>query len=738
MIKTCQLCKVTLVIGIALGTISAFAQSTEAELNNEVTEKEEVVGLKVIQVTARRITENLQETPVSVVSFGAESLETRNISDLTNLSAQVPGVNIGAGGGLGGNNSAFFIRGLGSNRNAVNQESAVALYVDDFYYGRSDGALLGVVDVENIEILRGPQGTLFGRNATAGAIRYITKKPEFGEIFSKIKVDFGTDNKRNITASTNQEVGDDTAISLLAASLNQDGFVENAIGQELGEKGTNLFRGYLRTQATNDLEILAQVIYSKTDSNGGVSQALNIDPDSRKILSLASGDWNKSLSILDAFLESENTALGLTFNYALNDNTDLKWVTTYSTVETKANFDFDGLGATFFDQKDLDRNTDSYSMELQLLGAEDDLNWMTGLFYYGEESDDYRLQGSNVRQTVNHDLSSLGIFGQVGYALTDQFGITAGLRYTKDDKDAAYREGRVQGDGSILYNEIQADGSMIPASAPVTGNTIFSNEDSWGSVSGKFALEYQSTEDLFFFASYSHGYRAGGINDRPRYNDVSINYGITTFDEETLDVFELGMRSEWMDNRLRLNLTYYFQDMKDLQFSFALGDTTARAVGNAAEAEVQGLEGEITFQVSENLILDSNFGLMDSEITSADASSSITVGDSLAQSPELKYNIGGTYYIVLDKADVSIRVDYSYQDETYSELVFSNRVIIEDHSLVGFNINYTPAHGEWNASVYGTNITDEEYFQFATKAGPSTNGSPSRGAEYGVKFEYNF
>lgn len=738
MIKTCQLCKVTLAIAIALGTGNAFAQSTEPLANTEKTKKEKVVGLEVIEVTARKRTENLQETPVSVVSFGADSLETRNISDITNLSAQVPSVNIGAGGGLGSNSAAFFIRGLGANRNAVNQESAVALYIDDFYYGRSDGALLGVVDVENIEVLRGPQGTLFGRNATAGAIRYTTKKPELGENFSKIKVDLGTDNKRNITATTNFEAGDDTAISLLASTLNQDGYVENSLGQKLGGKGTNLFRAYIKSEPTSDLEILASVLYSKTDSTGGVSQALTIDPDTRKVLSLVSGDWNKSLSALDGFFESENTALGVTVNYALSDSTDLKWVSTYATIDTQANIDFDGLAASFFDQKDLDRSTDSYSMELQLSGDDNELNWMTGLFYYVEESDDYRVSGSSVRQTVAHDLNSLGVFGQVGYALTDKFGITAGLRYTKDDKEASYREGRVQGDGSILYNEILNDGSLSSGSAPITGNTIFSNEDSWGAVSGKLALEYQSSDDVFFFASYAHGYRSGGINDRPRFNDASVNYGITNFDEETLDVYELGMRSEWMDNRLRLNMTYYFQEMQDMQFSFALGNTTARAIGNAAEAQVQGIEGEITFQVTENFILDSNFGLMDSKITSADESSRIDVGSKLAQTPDLKYNIGGTYYVWLDDADLTFRVDYSYQDETFSTLVFSNKVIIDEYNLLGFNINYTPSHGEWSTSIYGTNITDEEYFQFATKAGPSTNGAPTRGAEYGVKFEYNF
>jgi len=702
--------------------------------------------LEEVVVTARKREESLQETPVSVLAFSPDALESQNIGDLADLNAKLPSVSLGGAGGLGSNNASFYIRGLGTARNAVNQESAVALYIDDFYYGRSDGALLSVVDVENIEVLRGPQGTLFGRNASAGAIRYVTKKPDFEEQSVKIKGNFGTDNRANVSVSANLPLSDSAALGLLAATVNQDGFVTNALGQELGEVATDMFRAYLRAAPSESIEILTQLDYSQTDSNGGVSQAITFDPVSREITGPASGDYETSLSDLDAVLDSENLGVGFNMIWDVNEDMSLKWVSTYRTMDTEGTFDFDGNTSGALNQ-DYDRGTDSWSTELQLSGETNSMKWMTGLFYYVEESEDFRLQGPNVRHAVAHDLESFGVFAQATFDVTEKLSFTTGLRYTEDEKDATFREGRLIG-GVQAMNVVDASGTMWTWRDFAVGTDVnniagtrdFTLEDSWDAISGRLSLEYQAAEDIFLFASYARGFRAGGINDRPQFNDPAINYGITSFDEEILDVYELGIRSEWMESRLRLNLTYFFQDMDDLQYTFQpAGATTAIAVavGNAATAESKGIEGELIFAATDNLTLDATFGILDAEITDVEPTAGIPEGADMEQAPELKYNLGATYDVELSGGSLTFRVDYSYQDETQGAVKPSNVVIMDDYDLISANVRYTPSDEKWSIALYGKNMGDEEYYDFAFTQGPFAMANPRRGDEYGVKFELN-
>ena len=712
--------------------------------------------LEEVVVEARKRVENLQETPVSVLTFSEQAMESQNIGNIIQLSEKLPSVHIGTAGGIG-NNAAFYIRGLGSGRNAINQESAVALYIDDFYYGRSDGALLSVIGAENIEVLRGPQGTLFGRNASAGVIRYVTKKPELGESSYKLKMDFGTDAKKNVSASANIPIGEQSALRLLAGTVNQDGYVENALGQDLGDQGTNVFRASFRSELSDSMELLLSGNYTDTDRNGAVTTAFSSVSADDIPGALVSGDEDRSTS--DLYAEDKNKAisLGATLNWDMTETVALKLVTSYQTLDSEGSTDFDGTGGPTqrvpnpggrppvlivvpgprFDIAGLDRETDSYSVELQLSGGSDYLNWITGMFYYVEESQDFRFQGASIRNNYKHDLESIGVFGQTTVAFNDYFSLTAGLRYTEDDKEIGVRE------ASCTAATFNVDDCTF---ITFGSSTNVENKDSWGSVSGKISLEYRANDDLFLFASYARGYRSGGLNDRPltRGGTAANNFGVVPFDEETLDVYEVGLRSEWLDNRLRLNVTYFLQEMEDLQYAFVVDTlTAARAVGNAAAAESKGLEAEVTWLATDALSFDATFGLLDAEFKSAEPSTNIQVGDGMSQSPDLKFNVGANYTIDLGDGDLDFRVDYSHVDDQWSTATRATRLIQESYELLGFNISYAPGHGNWKASVYGTNTTDERYYNFGghnlAPVGVIFRGAaPSRGAVFGLKAEYNF
>lgn len=735
-------------------------------------------GLEEIIITARKKQESLQETPLSVVAFSPEALEQQNVTDLSDLSAKLPNVFVGAGGGLGANNGSFYIRGLGTDRNAVNQESAVALYIDDSYYGRSDGALLGIMDVERIEVLRGPQGTLFGRNATAGAIRYITKKPG-DEFESKIQLTAGSDRRLDLRASVNLPLGDTVALRLTGATLNQDGFQTNAIGQELGDRETQAFRGYLRVSPGGNLEILGSLDYSTTNTNGSAYSLLGLTNDPNLALgpnvvgngiaqAIASGydvlsdpifSTTQSGSTLNAFNDTDSIGASLSFNWNFDNGVLLKWANTYRDIDIQSQFDFDATRAPLFENQRVDRDSEMWSTELQLSGTaiDDRMSWVVGLFYYEESSNDIRdsvqawspggpaffgqaVPGGAItttRTTLPHKLESSAVFGQVSYDISSRFTVTTGLRYTSDDKTIRSQEFNNQG------NPIQYD-PLDPTGA--TGDLIVSRSDTWDAISGRLSLEFSATDNIFLFASYARGFRAGGINDRIRNDLDPPTYGITSFDEETVDTYEFGLRSDLANDTLRVNLTYFLNDFRDLQVSeqqtrFDNGRTRT-LVNNIGAAESSGLEAEIVWVPNDNWTFDANVGFMDSEVT--DGGASIDNGVSMPNSPDFQYSVGAEYAVTLAAGgELAIRLDYAGIDDFFSNAARNQLFVLDGYETLDVNMSYWAKSKSWKASVYGKNITDEEYFTQALNFQNDAPfglvaGTPARGSEYGVKLTFNF
>jgi len=695
-----------------------------------------------VVVTARKREESLQETPVSVMAFGGDDLAQQNVSDLKGLDIKLPNVAIGGAGGVGGTNAAFYVRGIGTSRNAVNQESAVALYVDDAYYGRSDGALLAVMDVAQIEVSRGPQGTLFGRSATAGAIRYITNKPNYDELEGKIEATLGSENRRDLKGVINVPLGDAAAVRVTAATLNQDGYVDGFFsGKDYGDVGSDMVRTYFGWQATNDLEILASVDYTRMDSNGGASTLLAVDDSHPRSLipaeaaagfdarTLPVGEYDTSFQAGDNFYESDNIGLALTFNWTLSDSLDFKSSTNWRDADIEGAYDTDATHAILSQQGPFERDLNMFSQEFQLSGTsvDDALNWVGGVFYYNEESTETRLVQSGVnagipmsstRITNPYEVESLAAFGQGTYDLTDTWSVTAGLRYTRDEK-------------TITADELNAAGvsKMANLGGPVT------RDDTWSAVSGRLSLEWQAAEDIFLFGSYARGFRAGGFNDRIRTNLPNDFFGITDFDEEVLDMYELGIRSEFFDHRVRLNLTAFYGEFSDMQISTLLPGTNRAVVKNAGEAELKGIEGELIWAINDVLTLDSTFGLLDTEYTKLNPTvTSVTLDSDFARAPEASFSLG----LEADLGEVVGRIDYGWKDDFRTVEGDSTHIAQAAYGLLSANITYAPEGANWSISVFGTNLTDEEYIvsgiSLLNTPFGITQAEPGRFREVGVKF----
>jgi len=717
-----------------------------------------VLALEEIVVSAQRREQNIQTTPVSVIAFSGPQLEKANVVDLVDLNTKLPNLNVAGAGGAGTNNASFAVRGLGSgSRNSPNTENSVGLYIDDVYYGKTDGAILDVIDVERIEVLRGPQGTLFGRNSTAGAIRYITKKPTLDETFGDLAVTLGSYDRLDLKGYLNTAISDNVALGLSIASLNRNGYVDNVItGADLGDQNTEAIRGNLYIQASDNLDVWLAVDWSRADENGPptVATDVNLTPNGGiwgapfaatelaenlaefgfNQANVPTGNRFESYAAGEHFSKRESVGASLTIAYQLSDDVTLKSVTSYRDLNNRFGYDMDAVPAELV-ERIAERDIRVFTEELQVSGSTDTLNWIAGVFYLNEKvtafQENFRMVnaatgnvGISGSQLVDpHKTESYAVFAQATYQLSDQWGITAGLRYTNDEKDQSVF---TTGPGQTIDDVV-----LVSAAS-----------DSWDAVTGRFSIEYTASDDLFVFGSYSRGFRAGGLNDEGPTTPFS------SYNPEFIDAFELGLRSDWMDQRIRLNLTAFYTDAKDLQFTVLLDQNdNATVIANAGSAEIYGLEAEVSAVLSENVLIGFNGGYLKTKYKEvpelSDELVPIQVGDSLTNAPEFSFNVYADINIPVQSGELALNVNYGYKDDytTFPGLASE----VSAFGLLGANLTYEPNKYNWSISVFGTNLTNADYENIVMDIGGTIGAAlgfrmiePGRPREWGVRFKYDF
>lgn len=703
--------------------------------------------LEEIVVTARKRAENLQSTPVSVVALSAEKIERLNISSLDDMSIKLPNVSIGSSGGMGGSNGDFGIRGLAEGRNAVTLERPVAVYIDDAYYGRSDGALLSVLDIERIEVLRGPQGTLFGRNTTGGAVRYITAKPS-DQLEGKIQVTGGSFSRTDAKGMINLPLGDRASARLTAAILKRDGFAEDTTGggRDTGDIDSQVLRAQIRWDITPDFEALLSVDYTGTDTNGTPSIVKEVIPGAALVGLEAGAGFDATTTPLNRFEETQQTAPNFVDSESTGVALDLTWdlghitlrnVASYRDVDARIALDVDGTIASLFEQN-ARRGIEMINEEFQIFGEgafDGRLDWVLGFFYYDEETTDHRdvsfarnaLGGRFDTRIVDPvTTTSRAVFGSATIKVTPRVFITAGLRFTDDEK-------------TIFVDELRGG---------VTRFGSATNEATFSRLTGDFTAAWQVTDDVYLYGKWSRGFRAGGINDRPT-NPGLPNLGVLPFDEEVLDVLETGLRSEWLDNRLRFNLTAFFGEFDDMQVSAIVpGSVPVVALTqNAGEASLDGIEGELEFVLNDHVSVDASFASLDAEYTRLDPGvTAVTLDSDFPRAPDFSYAVGLEFNGSLGSAGmVTARLDWGWKD-SYRLLTADNVSVDntqESYGLLGARIDFEPGNApNWRFSVFGTNLTDEEYatggVSFKTFPQGHIQVEPGRPQEFGATVEYRF
>jgi iron complex outermembrane receptor protein len=732
---------------LALTATSATAQDAPAVAQDAAAPEAnaETSGLEEIVVTAQKREENLQRTPIAITAFSAGELERTGSSNILDLNTRVPNVFIGGGGGAGRAAASFYIRGIGVDAETLAKEPGVGLYIDDIYYGKAAGALISVFDMESIEVLRGPQGTLFGKNTIGGAIRYTTKKPKLGETTADVEANFGTMDRKDLKGAVNLPLGDNLALRVSAATLNQDGYVRNlATGGKQGDDHVDALRGQLRFQKDRwDVNLAVDGIWSHNrgeprslESLSQIGQLANWNNVVRGTAPVPVGqDPSIYKGIIDnryvtgpyktygTFFGNTLDTWGATLSaaYDVNDSLTVKSLTAYRRVKMSFKSDVD---VTPFDESQVGVTGDYpwFSQELQLIGDTFDkrLQYILGAYYFHEtpervEDRQYHFEPDGNMQFDRVKTTSKALFGQASFDFTDWFKLTLGGRYSVDDKDARTTRTRVVLNTPAARNAYNAAlGTNLPLNAivPLTGRGKTSFKD----FAPRIAAQIQATRDLMIYGSAAKGYRAGGFNNGV--NPTSPNFGVLPFENEEVWTYETGFRSELLNRRLRLNVSAFYSDYKNLQISASQGGVYI-LIANVAKARIRGIEAEASAVLFDGLTIGGTLGILDSKYTDIGSETqivtAITTNSPLAGSPDYTYSADITYRAELpNDASLTFTANWGYKGEIATSTSAATAYLIKPYGLLNGSITYA-INDRYSIGVVGKNILDKTYFITGTR-----------------------
>ena len=744
---------------LALGSVVMFAGIQQAAAQQ----------LEEIVVTAERRETNLQDTPISVVSFNAEQLETAVVRDLFDISAAVPNLNINSNRGSGPAEPGFNIRGVGNG--------GVALYIDGIYFPNTTRSALRTSDLESLEVLRGPQGTLFGRNSTGGAVRVFTRKPT-DTLEGDVSIQVGTFNQRDLEARVNVPLSDNVFVKAELASLNRDGYVErfgvSGDQSKLGNVNDTVGSLALRFIPNESVTVDLKARYEKSDrnpvvrnleqfevSNQGLvyhyrelarqlvatGQSALVDNDPRLVRDdytnsgfcfLFDNDPTSFESACNTGYQSRNKQLTGNVEWDINETHTLTLVGGYQEVEVSQQIDWLTVGAEIRTEE-----YDSEAVMLEgllssvLLGG--DLDLATGINYYSEESNEYShvLRNNSTNQMADtRDIygdtfgrDALGIFSQGVYHLPNgQTNMTLGLRYTSEDTSATLREWE-SGDFNIKgWKECSTISSVggggVVLRDPNCMVTVPGSE-SYNELDWKLGFDHDFNDNMMIFASGSKAYRSGAFSHTVSPTIDPKNIKILATAPEKLVNMEVGVRSEWADNRFRLNFTYFDMDFTNRQGPklVSTGNSAQVIIVNLGDVDLNGWELDANLAATDNLSLFVSYGYTNAQLAKPVAPNSVKV----AGVPEYSYNIGGNYSRQLANGELSINLNYTWVDERFS----TSRINREDvhtqasYGLLNGNIQYTFGDDRgWTASLSGSNLANQSYGLSELRFGRFFMGSP--------------
>lgn len=663
---------------------------------------EQVSALEDVVVTARRRDERLQDVPVAVTALSSQTLENLQASDLGGLQGAVPNLTLHEGDA---SNAVVYVRGVGQVDSLAFADPGVGIYVDDVYLGRAQGAFLSVYDVDRIEVLRGPQGTLYGRNTIGGAVKFVSTplRAEWGGRAEASVGDYGLVEARlGVGGALN---ADATLLGKAAIAVSRrDGYSDNAFtGQDDGDKNQVAGRISLEYRPSDALSFRLNVDGSRDrpQSSRTPARATNVFglyPDTLGDPFKVNADFG-DLNDLDTF------GAALTADWALNDAWSFKSVTAYRTMDYSTHLDLDATPLNIFGTY-VDEDQHQFSQEFQLTYVGERLNAVAGVFYYDET--DVTFSGlvgpviALVTGSINDQHNrSYAAYGQATWELTDRLKLTGGLRYTYEDKTFARTQTMYPG------------ATTIPArDAPGLLLTNIDTGKNWDSWSPKLGLDYKVSDDVLAYLSVSRGFKSGGFDGRS--NDAA---GAAPFDPETLWAYEAGLKSQWFDRRLTANAAIFWNDYTDLQLSSFTSDGSggfAALFTNAGAATIRGAELELVARPTRPLTLNATIGYLDAKYDEYIGPGGIDISGqrSLVNAPEWSARLGAVYVADLGQnGSLTFGADAAYRSKTYPTVSSSEVLAQEGYTLVNAFARWSDRSDRLFAELGGKNLTDERYIE---------------------------
>ncbi len=716
----------------ALALITALAGQASAQ---EAQQVEEIV------VTAQKREQNLQDVPVAVSAFGSQQLEAQSVNSLTDLSAKAPNVVLAPVGAYP-YASAFFIRGLGFADVESTFEPSVGVEMNGVYLARNSGALQDFFDIESVEILRGPQGTLYGRNTIGGVVSVRTKKPVVGAGFNgAVQVTVGDHGRQEGRLAVEVPLGDVFAARASVLYKSYDGYNRNVtLNKREGDNEVLSGRFTLVAKPSDTFDASLVVDFDQEDGSGGsfrnaslpgnvfyqlspTTGAPGVPPFTADQINQAKNVYNV-FSGTPSFAEIDTWGVALTANWHLDYGT-LTSITGYREFDDLVQSDYDGSAVNMFAAL-RDQTHKQFSQELRLAGEfGDKIDYVMGLYFMDQEYAITNTQsgllfgGASLKQIASQENQAWASFGQLDWHVDDKMTITAG--------------GRVSYEKKTFKNQ--------PLGSPVSKTF----EDEWGNFSPKVGVNYEFTPRVMGYVTWSRGFRSGGFNGRASRPETAGPY-----DSETVDSLEAGVKSELFDRRLRLNGAVFTSNYSDMQVSSQrfIGGKYESVVLNAGEARISGAEAEALWIVGGGWRLNANVAYLDAEFVSnfTDLDGNGVAEDNsdlpMAYAPKWSGSVGVNYVRDTPLGEFGFNANAVYTDDMYTSGGALNRVsnvqVRPSNTLVDATISLTGTQG-WKVSLWGKNLMDEEVINNTFNIGPLGNlriyqAPRTWGLEVGYKF----
>ena len=788
-------------------------------IQSSTTYAAETVTIEEIVVTARKREENLQDVPAAVSAFSADALRDAAVDNIIDLENITPNMTINETSGLLPGSVQIFIRGVG---NDPGFDQGVGIYVDDVYLNRTSGALLDVYDIQRVEVLKGPQGNLYGRNTIGGAVKYVSRVPG-EETEASVELKTGTDSLIKMKGSVSGALSDNLRGGLSFSSTNRDGYQTNRFdGGEFASEDKLALRGTLVWEAADNVTVKLTADSFKDESDPTVPNRVAIEQTGGAGL----GTFAFLLGGADMFFpgsaflkepidtslptdvdevntahttngydrfEIDSTGIALAIDWDINDNWSFKSVTSQRDLDNTLPFDFDGSHQVFINTIQ-DREAEDFSQEFQLNYGSDNVNAVFGLYYLdGEQSIlGFTEQTPLLRILTAHDrvgikdeseVQSFSVYGNVDWDINDQWQLSVGGRYTKDEKElvqvsdvtithyaAAFTSftgqaplvlepGKEAAFSSLPFFQFflphfASDGSFLSFGNQVDVETFTasrSGSDDWSEFTPSVKVSYRPNNDVMVYAGYSSGFKSGG------FDTSGSESRVLSYEPELVDTISLGLKSTLANGRVRLNIEAFHNDYTEKQLqSIALLPTGGleSITDNVGEVTSKGVELEILWLPPvDGLTVNLNLGYLDSDIDKfielqddgAGGVNSVNVASNfeLGYAPETTAQFGIRYEFNVSGGNMMIGANAAYRSEMYTDSpidltsTFMANTESESRTMVNAMLAYTSASGQWRVMLEGKNLSDKRSLVNTFNVTNFITGGYTRGKTWGLSVSYD-